>query len=118
MDIDTSGSTVYFVEKVSLNLRKINLTTDDVVTVRNFAELHTGILYYNNMLYFTINNAKVSKIDLETPVDERVIAGGDSAGNATGPLAETRFNNARDLIGWPGTQSGVLLVADVNNKRY
>ena len=50
MDIDTSDSTVYFVEKVSLNLRKINLTTDDVVTVRNFAEPHTQILYYNNML--------------------------------------------------------------------
>ena len=118
IDIDSSGSPVYFIDNSRLDLRKINLTTDDVIALRSFAELHTELLYYNNMLYFIINYAKVSKIDLEAPDDEIVIAGGDSTGNATGSLAETRFYGVGDLIGWPGTQSEVLLVADENNKRY
>ena len=108
IDIDTSGSTVYF----------IDLTTDDVLTIRTFSKPRTQILYNNNMLYLVIANAKVSKIDLEAPDDEIVIAGGDSTGNATGSLVETRFNNAGDLIGWPVTQSEGFLVADKDNKRY
>ena len=103
IDIDTSGSTVYFIENRRQRLRKINLTTDDVLTIRTFSKPRTQILYNNNMLYLVIANAKVSKIDLEAPDDEIVIAGGDSTGNATGQLAETRFNNAGDLIGWPVT---------------
>ena len=112
------NSTVFFIDGFSINIRKIDLTNDLISVLKAFSTRVYGMLFYNNILYITIDKLKVSKFNVEAPDDVTVIAGGTSAGSTTGKFSITRFNLPTGIIMLPDSQDLILLVAEESNQRF
>ena len=114
MEMNKNRSKVFVLEKNSL--RAVDLESDNVTTIVALDSFpYDMVLSGDDILYFA-EGTRVFLFNLNS-LQQSVVAGGDSEGNAVGPFELTRFKKARGLLLMPDLETDNLLVLDLETTR-
>ena len=112
-----SNKSVLFTLSYLKTLRMIDLKTDTVTTIATLHSDNGDIKFIgDNLLYFA-RHYRVSVLNINSG-EERIVAGGDSRGNAVGSFEQTEFGAAYGLLLMRNKVNTLLLVADASYDRF